>query len=143
MDGWLQAYRRSWTHETREEALVFYARLFDEAPAAIVVTRPDLVIIDVNIAAQALLQRPLTELKGQPFQRIIGVSDRIAFSTIARQIVSEPERVTRPLLVKCGGHAEEVEVSLIARALRGDQGEVHSIVMILLERGLNVTSDML
>ena len=142
MDDWLQVYRRSWAHESAEEALVFYARLFDQAPAAIVVTQPDFAIIDVNIAAQKLLQRPLAALRGRPFQRNIASADRTAFSGIARQIISEPGRVTRPLLLKTGDD-QEVEVSLIACALRGDDGEVQSIMILLLERGENVTSDIL
>ena len=142
MGSWLQSYRRSWTHATSEEALGFYSRLFDEAPAAIIVTQPDFVIIDVNVAAQRLLQRPLAEIKGKGFQRIIAANDRTAFSVIASQIISEPGRVTRPLLLKCGDD-QEVEVSLIASALRDDNGQPQSIVMILLERGDNVTSDML
>lgn len=142
MDSWLQAYRRSWTHETSEEALGFYARLFDEAPAAIIVTDSNFTIIDVNIAAQHLLQRSVTVLKGKSFSRNIAAKDRTAFSVIARQIVSEPDRVTRPLLMKPAGECE-VEVSLIACALRDDQQKVERIVMLLLERGDDVTSDIL
>ena len=141
MDSWLQSYRRSWTHETSEEALGFYARLFSEAPAAIIVTNPDFVIVDANIAAQQLLHRPITVLKGKPFQRNIAPKDRTAFSVIARQIISEPGRVTRPLLLKSA--EEEVEIALIACALRGDQGQAQSVVMLLLERGENISSDIL
>ena len=142
MDDWLQVYRRSWAHESAEEALAFYARLFNEAPAAIIVTTPDFTIVDVNIAAQHLLNRALAVLKGTPFQRNIAAADRTAFSGIARQIISEPGRITRPLLVRTGDD-REVEVSLIACALRGDDGEAQSVMMLLLERGENVTSDLL
>ena len=142
MDRWLQAYRRSWTHETSEEALGFYARLFDEAPAAIIVTDPDFTIIDVNIAAQQLLKRPLTALKGKPFSHNIAPKDRTVFSVIARQIISEPGRVTRPLLMKAASD-HDVEVSLIACALRDDKQKAESVVILLLERGEDVTSDIL
>jgi PAS domain S-box-containing protein len=142
MDSWLQAYRRSWTHETSEEALSFYARLFDEAPAAIIVTNRDFAIIDANIAAQNLLQRRLTVLKGKPFHQNIAPTDRTAFSVIARQIISEPGRVTRPLLLKTGDD-RNVEVSLIACALRGEDGEAQSVMILMLERGETVTSDIL
>ena len=142
MDAWLQVYRRAWTHESVEEALAFYARLFDEAPAAILVTSPDFAIIDANVSAQQLLQRSLSTMKNKPFRLHVAAQDRAVFSAIARQILAEPGRVTRPLLLKSSDD-RMVEVSLIACALRDEQGHPQSVVMVLLERGEDVTSDIL
>ena len=142
MDLWLEAYRRTWIHETTEEALGFYARIFDQAPAAMMVTEPSFVITDANIAAQQLLKRPLANLRGKPFQRNIAQADRTAFAAIAHEIISSPGRVTRPLLLKTADDGE-VEVSLIACAFRDKNDVPEMVMLLLLERGENISSDIL
>lgn len=142
MDLWLEAYRRTWAHETAEEALSVYARIFDEAPAAIIVTRPDFTISDANVSAQRMLQRSLTTLRGKSFHRCVAAADSTAFAAIAKQIVSVPGSVTRPLLVKSSDDTQ-VEVALIACAMRDAEGQPEMIVMILLERGEEISSDIL
>jgi PAS domain-containing protein len=142
MDMWLDAYRRTWTHESADEALAFYARVFDEAPAAIVTTDGNFVITDANVSAQQLFQKSLTALKGNPFIQNVARVDRAAFTAIGREITSERGRVTRPLLVRTSQDCDS-EVSLVGCALRDERGEPEMVVLILLERGENVSSDIL
>jgi hypothetical protein len=142
MDMWLETYRRTWAHETAEEALAFYARIFNEAPAAIVITQPSFAIWDANISAQRMLQRSLPALRGKSFHHYVAAADRTAFGAIAREIVSVPGRVTRPLLVRTS-HDRLLEVSLVACALRDADEKPSMIVMMLLERGDDISSDIL
>jgi hypothetical protein len=61
---------------------------------------------------------------------------------IAREIISSPGRVTRPLLLKTADDGE-VEVSLIACAFRGKNDVPEMVMLLLLERGENISSDIL
>jgi PAS domain S-box-containing protein len=142
MDLWLEAYRRTWAHETPEEALAFYARIFDEAPAAIIVTQPNFAISDANVSAQRMLQRSVSALRGKLFHRYVAAADRIAFAAIAKQIISVPGSITRPLLMNSSDDSQ-VEVSLIACALRDAENNPEMIMLMLLDRGDQISSDIL
>ena len=142
MDMSLAAYRRKWIHETVEDALAFYSRVFDEAPAAIITTDANFVITDANVTAQKLFQKTLGDLRGKPFIQSVAQADRHFFAAISAEIRLEPGRVTRPLLIRTPDNRES-EVSLVACGVRGESGEPEMIIMIILERGENISSDML
>ena len=138
----LEGYRRAWTHENPEDSLVFYARVFDEAPAAMVVTQPNFLVTDANIAAQHLFQRSLNTLKGKPFEHNVAQQDLTAFSAIQREIIETPGQHTRPLLIRTAD-GRNVEVSMIATAFRDLNENPEFVMLILLERGENISSDIL
>ena len=138
----LEDRRRVWVHDTPEDALVFYNRLFDEAPAAMVVTQPNFLVTDANIAARHLLQRSLTTLQGRPFEHNVSQQDRTAFSAIQREIIEKPGPHTRPLLLRPADD-RNVEVSMIATAFRDSNENADFVMLILLERGENISSDIL
>jgi PAS domain S-box-containing protein len=142
-DAWLQRFRKSSRpHETPEDALAFYTRIFFEAPVAILILTKEYVVADANLAAEQLLKRPVDVLRGKPFQRNVAKSDRRAFTGISAVITGEESRITRPLrLVNAEGN--ETEAALIASALRDDKGEPEFIMMMFFERGEKVTSDIL
>ena len=142
MNLFFERHRRAWTHETAEDALVFFSRLFDEAPAAMVVAQPNFLVTDANIAAQQLFQRPLSTLKGKPFEHNVAEQDLAAFSAIQREIIDTPGRHTRPLLIRTGDD-RNVEVSMIAAAFRDRNDKPEYVMLILLERGENISSDIL
>ena len=142
-DLWLRSYRKSLKpYETAGDALAFYTRIFNHAPAAMLILGPEFLVADANIEAQKLLRTTLENLRGIPFSRQIARTDRTAFAEISRQILTEHTSVTRPLLLGEEGH-ETIEVSATACALRDDDGNPEFIMLLLLDRSDDVTSDML
>lgn len=142
-DAWLRRFRQSSRpHETPNDALAFYSRIFLEAPVAMLIITMDYAVADANLAAQKLLGRPVNTLRGKPFQQNVAKSDRRAFTGIRGVIRDEKSIVTRPLrLVNAGGN--ETEASLIASAIRDETGEPEFIIMMFFERGKKITEDML
>lgn len=142
-DAWLRSYRRSLKpYESAGDALAFYTRIFDHAPVAIMILGPQFLIADANIEAQKLLRKSLELLRGKPFNRHVAKPDRAAFAEISHEILRDHTRVTRPLLLILG-EDQTAEVSATACAIRDDAGNTEFIMLLLIDRSDDVSSDML
>lgn len=142
-DAWLRSYRRSLKpYETAGDALAFYTRIFDHAPVAMMILGSDFLIADANIEAQKLLRNTLENLRGKPFNRHIAKPDRAAFAEISHEILRDHKRITRPLLL-LPDEEMTIEVAVTACALRDDGGKTEFIMLLLMDRSDDVSSDIL
>jgi PAS domain S-box-containing protein len=142
-DPWLRRFRKaSRTHETPDDALAFYSRVFLEAPVPIVILGRNHSVADVNVAAQQLVKRSLEKLRGKPFVRIVAKDDRPAFMKLAEDLASDIQKTSRPIrLVDIAGTV--IDVAMIASSVRSENGELEFMVLVFLENGVNVSSDYL
>jgi PAS domain S-box-containing protein len=142
-DPWLRRFQKSSrTHETPDDALDFYSRIFLEAPVPIVILARNHSIADANVTAQQLVKRSLEKLRGKPFVRIVAKDDRPAFIEIARDLASDIQKTSRPIrLVDVSGTI--IDVAMIAASVRDANGELEFMVLVFLDNGLNVSADYL
>lgn len=97
-DAWLARYERlERHHEGHDDDLAYFKRIFDEAPAAYVVTRATHLIVDANSAAQRMFNWPLDQLRGKPLNLFVSTSGRHIFRTLVRDIEAAADSVVRPL----------------------------------------------
>ncbi len=82
--------------ETARKHNDYFRRLFDEAPAACVVTDFECNVIDANQAAETMLRRPLAGMRDKPFQLMIAVSDRPNFRKIVSDLLKSVFESSRP-----------------------------------------------
>jgi len=142
-DPWLRRFNRSSRfHESPDDALAFYTRIFMEAPLGIVILTPNHSVADLNVAAQRQLQRPLEKIRGKPFVRNVAKSDRHAFMDIMYEIDGNSGKTQRPLrLVDPSG--KETELTVIGSAVTQDDGKVEYVMLMLVDSGDNESLDIL
>jgi len=142
-DPWLRRFRRaSRTHESPNDALTFYSRIFLEAPLPIVILASNHSVADANVSAQQLVKRSLEKLRGKPFVRMVAKDDRPAFMEIAQDLSSDIQKTSRPIrLINISGTV--IDVAMIASSVRDENGELEFMVLVFLENGVNVSSDYL
>jgi PAS domain S-box-containing protein len=117
-DPWVRRYPHAQRNDGEHDASYFRA-LFEDAPAAYIITDADFTIIDANRAAQDLTSRRLDQLLGKPLSVIVPPSDTSAFRSIldevrARMTVNRPVRV----ITRDG---REQECSFIAKAAQVEE----------------------
>ena len=141
-DSWLRTYPRvAQHHDNTLKALIFYRRIFDEAPFPLIVTTMDFLIVDANFAAQQLLGRDLRQLTGTPFSTSISRVDRDLFAGLS-DLIRDKRRISRPVSIRAAME-KEIETSLIARAIPDDEGLPEFVLILLNDRSDSVTSDIL
>jgi len=126
-DAWLGRYERlERHHQGHDDDLAYFKRIFDDAPAAYVVTGAAHLIVDANGAAQRMFNRPLDQLRGKPLNLFVSTSDRHIFRTLITDIEAADDTVVRPLSI---GPDREMgkDVIFCARAMRGPDGNVEGI----------------
>ena len=122
---------------------VDYLRLlFDEAPAACIVTDSACLVIDANRAAETMLLQPRSGMLDKPFQRMIAVSDRQTFEKIAADMLLSVFDTSRPLCMKPHTGAE-VDVLFKARMVRNMDGDPEFISWVFLESLASDPRDLL
>jgi len=141
-DPWLRSYRRSvQAYGTVADTLEFYRRIFLESPVAIIVTTISLQIADANIAAQKMLNMRLKQLRGRRFHSHVARADREAFTAIVADLRDGRNSVSRPVLLNTTGGVE-MEAMLNASVIRTAKGEPEFLLLVLHDRGDDVSSDM-
>lgn len=112
--------------------LAYFRQLFELAPAAYIVTDPDLVIQDANNAAVRLLRRPLDHLAGKPLVHFIDTPERDVFRSMVAESLRAGKQLVQPLSLQ-PVHGEEVEVLYSAVGLRDPKGQLTAIFWLLIE----------
>jgi PAS domain-containing protein len=110
----------------------YFRLLFQEAPAACVVTDSACIVIDANCAAETILLWPLSLMREQPFQHMVGIADREIFDTMAADMLLHSFDASRPLCMK-PLVGEEIDVLFKARTIRTPDGTPEFISWIFLE----------
>jgi len=142
-DAWLARYvGLERHHEGHNNHLAYFKRIFDEAPAAYVVTGATHLIVDANGAAQRMFNRPLDQLRGKPLNLFVSTSDRQIFRTLITDIEAADDTVVRPLSI---GPDREMDKDVIfsARAMRGPDGNVEGIYWLFVASLLAGDTDLL
>jgi PAS domain S-box-containing protein len=125
-----------------EASLAFYSRLFVDSPLATIVTTAAFEVADANNAAQRLFRRSIAEMRGRKFELSIAGSDRDAFKEIFVELSDATSPISRPLLLKVRDGIT-AEVIVTASMIRTAEGEPEFALMVFLERGENISSDIL
>jgi PAS domain-containing protein len=120
----------------------YFKLLFDEAPAACVVTDSACIVIDANRAAETMLLRPLSGMVDKPFQRMIALSDLQTFEKIAADMLLSVFNTSRPLCMKPRTGAD-VDVLFKARMIRTREGAPEFISWVFLESLATGSRDLL
>jgi PAS domain S-box-containing protein len=120
----------------------YFRLLFEEAPAACVVTDSACLVIDANRAAERILLQPLSGMLDKPFQRMIAVSDQPTFEKIVSDLLLSIFNVSRPLCMKPRTGAE-VDVLFKASMIRNNDGDPQFISWIFLESLASDPRDLL
>jgi PAS domain S-box-containing protein len=142
-DAWDEIHRRSIRdYGDPQQSLAFYLRLFVESPIAMIVTTPHLEVADANTAAQRLFQRSLTQMRGRQFELSVANTERDVFKEILLELRDATSPVSRPLLLKIRDDVT-VEAIVTASMIRTQEGEPEFTIMVFLERGENISSDIL
>ena len=110
----------------------YFRLLFQQAPAACVVTNSACIVIDANRAAETILLWPLSLMREQPFQHMIGIADRDIFDTMAADMLLHSFDASRPLCMK-PQVGDEIDVLFKARTIRRPDGTPEFISWIFLE----------
>src|SRR6185503_7024715 len=114
-------------------SLNYFMRLFEDAPAAYLVTDANLIITDANAAAQRLFGRAISALKGKPLSLLVGSSDRETFRRIITGAVREAQApISRPLKLMIA--SGEAELNFSAAVLRDSDQLAESISWIFYNR---------
>jgi hypothetical protein len=116
--------------------------MFDESPAACVVTDPACIVIDANRAAEVMLLRSGPMMRRKPFSLLVATSDRLNFAAIAVDILSQPFGSGRPLSMK-PSRGDDIEVVFNAFMMRGDDGRPEMISWVFLESACGPGSDLI
>ena len=114
------------------EHLLYFMRMFAEAPAACIVTDPGCMVLDANTAAQEMLAGPLTALRNKPFRLLVALSDRSAFAAMATDMLLFPFNSSRPLCMK-PLIGLDVDVLFKAALMRTEDGEPEFISWMFIE----------
>jgi PAS domain S-box-containing protein len=129
-DAWLNQYEKSVRlfPEIRE-ALAHFEQLFELAPAAFVVTDPELRITDANRAAAVLFNSPASRFRGKPLTVFVTRGERKVFLDIVAQVVRTDGPIVRPLCIRPGAGAE-VDMVVTAVSIRDEANAVSSIYWV-------------
>lgn len=141
-DAWLGHYRRSiQTYPEIEAALRYFKQIFDLAPVPYVVTDLHFVIGDANNAAQRLLNRPITGLRGKPLSVFVAQAEQMIFRAIAGEITSAG-RLVRPLCISPRGQPD-VDTVFSAMRIGGAAQHDASILWVFQDALVSGESDLL
>lgn len=89
-------------------------------------------IADANHTAQKLLQGRLADIREKPLSTMIAKADRAAFRSMARQLLDDPDVLSRPLrLQPLSG--EPIEVLFKAVATRDSDGNPECVYWLFLD----------
>jgi len=88
--------------------LEYFRELFELAPAAYIVTDPELVIQDANTAAQRLFRKHLEDLVGKPLVLFIEAGERAVFRSMAAESFIARKQLVQPVSLE-PAHGEDVE----------------------------------
>lgn len=142
-DSWVLQYERHGRlHGSVDEALAYFQRIFDDAPAPYLITNPQLLITDANAAAQRMLNRSIENMHGKPLYLFVSPSERQVFRTMARAIIDAGDSLVRPLCIQPDGSAE-TDVIFSARVVRGADNEVDCIFWLFVHSITPEGSDLL
>jgi PAS domain S-box-containing protein len=122
--------------------LAYFQELFELAPAAYLVTDPDLVIQDANAAAVRLLKRPLDHIIGKPLVLFIEAAERAVFRAMVAESLTAMKQLVQPVSLE-PAHGEEVEVLFSASAVHDENGSLTSIHWLLIEGIRGAQGDLL
>jgi PAS domain S-box-containing protein len=133
-DLWFSQYERGHgPHGSLNESLRYFTRVFEEAPAAYVITDANMLITNANAQAQRLFQRAISRLKGKPITLFIAESERDTFRRIiVRDVLDSREPVKRPLKLRIG--TREGDVLFSASAMRNAEGSAECVAWIFHDR---------
>ena len=113
----------------------YFARLFEDAPAPYIVTDQNLVVSDMNRAAEDLLGETAADVKGRALLEIVAISDTSAFENILARVVQESQvAIGRPLRVRPRRGAER-ELLFAAVVLRAGDGASQRICWVFHDVG--------
>lgn len=110
----------------------YFRLLFEQGPAACIVTDADGVVIGANRAAETLLLWSLSEMLDKPFRGMIATSDVQMFDKIAADILVASFGSSRPLCLK-PRTGPETDVLFKASVIRGEDRTPQFISWVLLE----------
>ena len=124
------------------QSLAYFARVFEEATAAYLVTNPSLVITNANRAAERLFGRPTSQLKGLQMTSLVAESDRDTFLEIIASAILEAEKpVSRPLKLQIA--SGDAEIPFSATVLRDQTRAPESICWVFHDRHVVGGDDIL
>ena len=132
-DSWYRAYASSNPQRgSNEESNAYFARVFEDAPAAYIVTDPGMLIRDANKAAQRLLKRPLIWLRGKPIFSVVAREERAAFHALTPELLRVQSVMTRPLRIQ-PAQGEVIDAFFSACTARDDSGKPEAVFWIFME----------
>ena len=142
-DIWYNQYERGHgPHGSLTESLHYFTRVFEEAPAAYVITDPHLLITNANAEAQRLFGRTFSQLKGRPIALLMAASDTDTFRRIiAPAVLAAQEAVSRPLRLQIADG--EAEIPFSASVMRDSHGLPQSIAWVFHDRHKVGSDDIL
>lgn len=113
----------------------YFARLFEDAPAPYIVTDQNLVVSDMNRAAEELLGETAAEVQGRALHEIVAVSDASTFENILTRVVQDSQvMIGRPLRVRPRRGGER-ELLFAAGVLRAGDGVAQRICWLFHDVG--------
>lgn len=144
-DLWYSQYEQTHgPHGSLEESLRYFMRVFEEAPAAYVITDSHLVVTNVNATAQRMFGRDFARLKGKPLSLLVAESDREAFRRIlTRAVLDSQDSISRPLKLRIDGGKADADIPFTARVLRDQEGNPQCVCWIFHDRHRTSDEDIL
>jgi PAS domain S-box-containing protein len=132
-DSWYREYASSNPqHGSNAESSTYFARVFEDAPAAYIVTDPNMLIRDANKAAQRLLNRALAALRGKPIFSIVAKEERRAFHALTPELLDVQTVMTRPLRIQ-PARGETIDAFFSACTARNENGKPEAVFWIFMQ----------